>query len=536
VLCLAKSPIPGHTLKKGAMGRPAFVRFSVTSFAGRRVGAADIVATLADDIRSGRLPAGSRLPPVRVVEQQLGLSKNTVKAAYDELAARCLVEARQREGSFVARAPRQAGVTTVASPPLPELRDLPPLGLHDPRSTALNLSSVFVDPTLLPRKRIADCIRSVLRQPGLAALYDQQGYGPLRELIAARLRRRGMHDITAANVVITTGSQQALDVIGRVLAERRVALESPVYWGAKYLFASHGLELIGLPIRPFERLPLDLWERKLRSSKPGLLYAITSYQNPTGYSYSSDELLRLLQLSRELGFAIAEDDWGSDMLSGSEYRPSLRLLGGASVLHIDSFTKKLLPSLRVGFLTAHERIVPTLVTAKRLATLGNAWLCEAALAEFLDRGYYDSHLATMQRELDRRYAGCLKILRETMPEEVRFTTPGGGPTLWVEVPPRVDLGALRANCLRRGVAIEHAANAFDGPPHLHGFRVSYAFLPPDSLARAVQVVAEAVAAQLARYVRLSHKPYDTMSTTGDGVSLEEPRRGSCAHGRFRNLK
>lgn len=480
------------------MGRPAFVSFSVPNVTGRRVASADIVATLVDDIRSGRLPPGSRLPPVRVVERQLGLSKNTVQAAYDELAARSLVEPREREGSFVASTPQEVQVRTVASPPLPELREPPPLEVRDPRSTALRLSSVFVDPALLPRKKIADCVRSVLRQPGLAALYEPQGYGPLRELIAARLRARGMREITADNVVITTGSQQALDVIGRVLAPRRVAIESPVYWGAKYLFASHGLELTGVPIHPFDGLPLDLWERKLRASKPGLLYAITSYQNPTGYSYSSHELLRVLELSRELGFAIAEDDWGSDMLSGSEYRPSLRLLGGANILRLDSFTKKLWPSLRVGFLTAHESIVRTLVAAKRLVTLGNAWLCEAALAEFLDRGYYDSHLATMQRELDRRYARCLELLRETMPQEVRFTTPGGGPTLWIEVPRRVDLDVLRATCLARGVAVEDAANAFEGPSHLHGFRVSYAYLPPDSLARAVGTVAEALHAQLSR--------------------------------------
>ena len=100
----------------------------------------------------------------------------------------------------------------------------------------------------------------------------------------------------------------------------------------------------------------------------------------------------MLELCAKHGVAILEDDWGSDMLSDGEYRPMLRMLGGKDVLYVNSFTKKLLPSLRVGFVAASPALVPTLVAMKRLSTLGNAWLTEAIVAEFLDRGYYDTHL------------------------------------------------------------------------------------------------------------------------------------------------
>ena len=105
----------------------------------------------------------------------------------------------------------------------------------------------------------------------------------------------------------------------------------------------------------------------------------------------------MLELCARHGVAILEDDWGSDMLSGGEYRPMLRALGGKDVLYVNTFTKKLLPSLRVGFVAASPELVPTLVAMKRLSTLGNAWLTEAIVAEFLDRGYYDTHLAQLQR-------------------------------------------------------------------------------------------------------------------------------------------
>ncbi|MGA3124810.1 MAG: PLP-dependent aminotransferase family protein [Polyangiaceae bacterium] len=476
------------------MPRAPYVRFHVRAAdPGRRTSVQDIVTTLVEDIGDGRLPPGARLPPIRLLEQQLGLSKNTVQVAYDELVARGLLETREREGVYVATAARAIGtIRPIAKPPAARLRPAA-LSTQSPPPGTVALSSVFVDPALLPRERLAECARSVLHGHGLEAFYEPQGYGPLRELIAERLRARGMTDVRAANVLVTTGSQQAIDVLARTLSERRVAVESPVYWGARLLFESHGLATTGLMLDPFAGVPLDEWEKRIVSGRPALLYAITSYQNPTGYSYTSHELEAILTMSERLGFAIAEDDWGSDMLSGSEYRPMLRTLGGPNVVYINSFTKKLLPSLRVGYLVAGDELMPALLSAKRLATLGNAWISEAIVAEFLGRGYYDTHLLALQRELDERYTRCLELLRVCMPEGVRWTTPGGGPTLWLELPKAVALDRLGARLRDRGVSIESTTNAFEGEPHLHGFRVSYAFLPPETLERAVEIVGTAIA-------------------------------------------
>src|SRR6188508_245553 len=149
----------------------------------------------------------------------------------------------------------------------------------------------------------------------------------------------------------------------------------------------------------------------------------------------------------------------------------LRMLGGKDVLYVNSFTKKLLPSLRIGFVAASPELVPTLVAMKRLSTLGNAWLTEAIVAEFLERGYYDTHLQALQRALDIRYAACLESLDELMPEGVRWTRPGGGPTLWLELPRSVGYAALEAYLGHRGVWISNAGAVYVGEPHLHGFRI-----------------------------------------------------------------
>jgi DNA-binding transcriptional MocR family regulator len=228
--------------------------------------------------------------------------------------------------------------------------------------------------------------------------YDAQGYPPLREAIAKRLSARGL-DVEPDEVVITTGSQQSLDIVARSLAVKRIALESPVYAYAKLLFETLGHDLVGLHLDPFGGIDLALWERQL-ATRPSLAYLISSFHNPTGYSYTSAELRGVLDICQRHGVAILEDDWGSDMLSDGEYRPMLRMLGGKDVLYVNSFTKKLLPSLRVGFVAAAPQLVPTLVAMKRLSTLGNAWLTEAIVAEFLDRGYYDTHLQALQRAPD----------------------------------------------------------------------------------------------------------------------------------------
>ncbi|HZO16153.1 MAG TPA: PLP-dependent aminotransferase family protein [Polyangiaceae bacterium] len=474
------------------MSRPPYVSFPVRPKPGRRLTSADIVESLLVETKAGHIPAGSRLPPVRVLEHQLGLSKNTAQAAYDELVARGVLEAREREGVFVAACPEiPAQRAAIAVPPLPRLCDaLPVGGGHAPRGM-LALSTVFVDPELLPRDRLADCARSVLKSQGLAPFYDPQGYLPLRELIAARLRARGM-DAAASNVIITAGSQQALDLVARANAVKRVAMESPSYGHAKLLFQSLGYSTTALRLDPFEGIAFEEWESCIVRDRPSFFYTVTSFQNPTGYSYSSHELRALLELARAYDVALVEDDWGSDMLSGGEYRPMLRLLGGSHVVYLNTFTKKLLPSLRIGFLLADASLIPALVSVKRVSTLGNPWLMEAILAEFLDRGYYDAHLASLQAELDARYTHCLTALAELMPSDVRWTRPGGGPILWVEVPRAIDLSRLTARLHERGVSIDCCAEAFHGSAHLHGFRLSYAFPPTNELRRGLEIVADEI--------------------------------------------
>lgn len=474
------------------MPRPPFVSFNIRTPAGqRRATAQNIVNTITDEIESGRLAPGLRLPPVRVLEHTLGISKNTVQAAYDELVARGILESRARDGVYVAAtSPTEERIEPLGATPA-SLVSLAPDVRPRTHEERIDLSRIFIDPDLLPVGQLVDCFRSVLSSPGLQPFYDDQGYPPLREIIAERLRSRGM-EAYADDVIITTGSQQGIDMVARSLATKRIAVENPVYSYARGSFTSVGAELVPLSFDPFESIPMDAWTEQIEQKKPSLLYAITSYQNPTGYSYSTYEIVQLLEMSQHYGFALLEDDWGSDMLSGSEYRPTLRALGGPNVLYLNSFTKKLLPSLRVGYLVCNPATRGPLIAAKKLSTLANAMVIEEMLFEFLDRGYYDTHLKKLQAALDIRYHACLDALRELMPEGVRWTTPGGGPTLWLMLPDGISAANVRDTVAKMGVRVEDARNHFAGTPHQQGFRIGYAFLPEQDLRRGLERLADAI--------------------------------------------
>jgi DNA-binding transcriptional MocR family regulator len=459
----------------------------------------DLLAAIQKEIESGLIIEGTRLPPVRVVSHQLGISKNTVQSVYEELSSRGLVKSHSRSGFYIQNLKTPSKLDKpkrLASPPIMfEGKFPPPVRLPKARTKMISLGSVFVDRDLLPLKKIEQCFRSVLKAPGLHYLYDNQGFEPLRHAIAKRLNSRGIPAL-AEHIIITTGSQQALDVVARSLKTRTIATENPAYGMGKLLFEMNQMKVTGLPLNPFQGVDLNQWERMIAKSRPAALYLTTNFHNPTGYSYSSSEMEALLSLSQKYQFGLIEDDWGSDMLSFSEYRTPLRSLGGENVLYINSFTKKLLPSLRIGYLVGNEASMPTLLAAKRVGTLGNPTLIEATLFEFLDRGYYDTHLKKLHSALDERYQSCIQALEELMPETVRWTKPGGGPVLWLELPQKVDLKKLNESLLKKSVSLDmRTADWFFGEPHLHGTKIGYAQITSHQMRKGLEILA----AEIRRY-------------------------------------
>ena len=449
--------------------------------------AESIADSIAEDHADGRLPAESRLPPVRVLAHQLGISKNTVQAAYEELVARDIVESQGRSGVFV----KSSSMLTFSECASPNPSFKPSLKKDSSQQKLINLSSVFIDASLLPVNRLEQCYRAAFKELGAQTAADYQGFLPLREAIATRLNNRGFA-IGAQNIITAVGSQHALDLVCRVLKINRVATEDPCYLGGKRLFKINDIEVVGLPVNPFTKQNFQKWEEILKEKKPELLYLTTNFQNPTGYSYSTGELDQIAKLSSDLRIPVLEDDWGSDMLSHSEYRPPLRTLAGENVLYLNSFSKKVLPTLRVGYLAAPESLVKRLVEAKRATMIATPAPPEMALAIFLQRGYYEKHLKKMQTELDRRYSACLKTLEKHLAPNCRWTLPGGGPLIWLEIPRNVELQELHTRMTKRGFDIDVRAQRFSGKAQLHGLPIGFADPKPKVLEDGIAALASEI--------------------------------------------
>jgi 2-aminoadipate transaminase len=246
--------------------------------------------------------------------------------------------------------------------PVPELDDALPqrpfLKPGCPNDPIIHLSGPWIDPDFLPCERIASYFRSVLNQLSLATFYSEAGYKPLREALAKR--PRGI-DTDPNHIVITAGSQQGYDLVCRIVKEQRVTIESPAYGLARSLFDLNRMKPVRLPIDSFEGIDLKLWEKTIRAHRPSLVSMTTSFQNPTGYFYSTEEITVLLKMSETFGLGIIEDDWGSDTMSFSEFRPSVQALGGDGLFYLNTFTKKLLPSLRVEYIVGCEKTTPLLL-------------------------------------------------------------------------------------------------------------------------------------------------------------------------------
>ena len=457
------------------------------------VAIADLIES---QLQQSRLLSDLHLPPARSLAIQLGVSTEEIVSAYRVLSDRSVIESGEDGHWIVARPDDVDMFADRPSPPLPLLKPTVPAN-RPARGTPgyITLSSAFLDSRLIPVEDFKRCMQSALRSPGPPTYAHIQGYPPLRQLIAKRLESRGIKS-DPAHILITIGSQQVLDLICRSIEIKRVATECPAYIAAKALFRLSGIETVGLPVNPFAGIDRHVWRTLLSSTRPSLVYLTSNFQNPTGYSYSSKELCEILEWSEEFQFAILEDDWGSDMLPYSDCKPTFRAIGGENVLYMNAFTKKVLPSLRVGYVVCNERTLPSLLQSKKLSINGVPAMLEESLFEFIERGYYDRYLGKVQEELRIRYNHCIALLRTLIPDSVQWTLPGGGPILWLEFPKQVAVDRLIQALGARKILVNPQTSAFFGSAHLNGFMLGYGFPSCEEMTIAIETLADTLEAEL----------------------------------------
>ena len=374
---------------------------------------ARIYRQLLDAILDGRLRAGERLPPSRELAQRLDVARNTVAVAYERLVAEGFLTARVGDGTYVSD---EAGPTTRSrrAPTGADVRPRPVWstlrGDRAKRDLAYNFNVGVPDVQLFPletwRRLVARNLR--LATIGSGQYGDPAGDRGLRAAIAryagvARSVRAGADD-----VLLTQGAQQAIDLVGRVLIEPGdlVAVEEPGYPPARQAFLTLGARVVGVPVDA-EGLDVEAIPRGVR-----LVYTTPSHQFPTGVPMSLARRTALLAWADEAGALVVEDDYDSEFrYSTRPLEPLQSLDRDGRVVYVGTFSKTLLPLLRVGYLVAPVSLQPALRHAKRIADRHGETFTQAALAEFLDEGLLARHVRKATRVYAERHELVLATLR-----------------------------------------------------------------------------------------------------------------------------
>jgi 2-aminoadipate transaminase len=341
----------------------------------------------------------------------------------------------------------------------------------------------------------AEACAKVLRDDGRAALQyaASEGYAPLREAVAAMLPWA----VDPAQVLITTGSQQGLDLVAKVLVDHgsRVLVETPTYLGALQAFTPMEPEIAGVASDEEGVRAEDLARQR-----PGarFIYLLPNFQNPTGRTMSEARRQAVADTARELALPIVEDNPYGDLWFDTPPPAPLTARHPEGSIYLGSFSKVLAPGLRLGFLVAPTAIFPKLLQAKQAADLHSPSFNQRLVAEVIRDGFLDRHVPTIRALYKtQRDAMLAALAREMQGLDVQWNAPDGGMFLWARLPAGVDAVALLPKAVDRGVAFVPGAAFYAQDADARTMRLSFVTASPQEIDRGIAALAQAVREALA---------------------------------------
>ena len=347
-------------------------------------------------------------------------------------------------------------------------------------------------PELFPVDAIARAHAEVFAEEGPAALQysTTEGWRPLREWIARRMRARGIA-ATADRVLITTGSQQGIDLVGKVFIERgdSVVVENPCYLAALQAFGGYEASFISIDSDD-EGMRVDQLENALKHSSPKLIYIVSEFSNPKGTTLSDERREKLIELSARYRVPIIEDNPYSELrYSGRPPKPLAALDRDELVIHLSTFSKTLSPGMRIGWLIAPEEIFQAVVVAKQAADLHTSTIEQRAAARLLQSFDYDGHVKHLCETYGERRQAMLSAMENYFPAQTRWTRPQGGLFLWVELPESLSADDLFEAAINERVAFVPGTSFFACERRLNFMRLNFSNQKPDMIDEGIRRIA-----------------------------------------------
>ena len=449
-----------------------------------------IVQRITDLIGEGALTPGTRLPTVRRMSQDEGLGRMTVQTAYAELQARGWIESVVGRGTFVAERVQAQDLPQAISPRVEVPGSLAALLEPQAPMARLVLGQAAPAEETYPIKNFKACLGVALNRVAHLSYGSVLGEEALRVQISRLLRTRGL-TVSSESVVISSGAQQAIELVIRTLTtpDQSVAVEAPVYPGVLEVLASRRQRILEVPVEE-DGLSLVQLEKLVRRDRPALLYTVPTFQNPTGTVTTTEHRRALLKMAEKHDFYILEDDVYGHLSFDQPAPPCLKSLDTTGrVVYVTSFSKSLMPALRLGAVIATPGQLAAFTQKKQTADLVSSSVMQQALAEFLQRGYYKAHLQRVQSLYKERRDTACQTVADVLPT-VRFQRPQGGLSMWLQLPPESDEADLFLQARKRGLVVARGEPFFARPQPRGFLRLSFASVSRPKFRQAANTLAE----------------------------------------------
>jgi GntR family transcriptional regulator/MocR family aminotransferase len=461
-----------------------------------------VISAIVRDIERGRLSPGTYLPGTRQLANELGVNRKTVVLAYEELIAQGWLSSEGTKGTMVASTVpdpmhRTLARSTRARPASePQYRVLPtpdpPLAV--PTSGSLKLNEGAPDGRLFPPDVLTSAYRTAIQRVSSAnrMLYrDPLGSRELRQTIAGMLRSQRGLTIGGEEICVTRGSQNGLFLTAQILLKPGdvVIVEALTHEPAIAAFRALGAKLVAVPLDR-NGIDVEAVERTCRARRVRAIFLTPHHQFPTTVTLPPPRRLRLLDLARQFGFAIIEDDYDHEFHFASQPLLPMAAYAPEHVIYLGSLSKLLLPALRVGYVVAPREVMPALAHAISLTDgMGNR-LTEEATAEIIASGELRRHARKVHKIYAERRMRFAEELRNNFGDDIDFTIPDGGLAFWLRFP-GFDLDVVEARAKEAGLQFATSRSYMADEKAERGLRIGFASLNEKEAAHAISVLRQA---------------------------------------------
>jgi len=346
---------------------------------------------------------------------------------------------------------------------------------------------------LFPIEHIREATNNVFEKAGPSVMQysNSEGYRPLREKISDRYREYYGVDISPDNILITNGSQQGLDLLGKIFINEGdgVIIEEPGYLGAIQAFATYMTEFITVPVSD-NGMDTDKLKEALKNPKVKFVYTVPNFQNPSGITYTNENRKSVAEIVDKAGIYLVEDDPYSELrFSGSRKKSFSEFIPERTIL-LGTISKTIVPSFRLGWIAAPDAVMEKLLIAKQAADLHTNYFCQRIVDEFLSDYSFSSHIDKIKAKYGEQKTAMMSAIKKYFPKDVKYTDPEGGMFIWVTLPEGKSSMELFDLAIKRKIAFVPGDPFYVGKKNLNTFRLNYSNSDADSIEKGIRILAE----------------------------------------------